>query len=589
MKTPLRFLSCLVFAGLLSGCGQQGAVGPQNAPEPDTYVVDQVAPTAVPSSITFTDIAAQAGIDFVHEAGFSDQKYMPETMGAGGGFFDYDNDGDLDIVLINSRHIVVSDDAGQPRGAALYRNDGNATFIDVTEDSGLGGTRYGMGCAMADVDGDGDSDILITAAIDGQRFYRNNGDGTFTDHTEAAGLTARTWIDDEGNPHNFWSTSAAFFDADRDGWLDLIVCNYIQWSVANDIYTTIDGVGKALTIPTLYSGLTPVFYRNQGDGTFADETEAAGFLAPDGKSLGVTIDDFNADGWLDVVIANDTSPNFLFMNQGDGVFLESALLAGIAYDENGKTRAGMGIDTAPLFEGQNAITIGNFSHEPISLYTWQANTFFVDYAGRARLSRPSLLSLTFGLHYLDYDLDGALDLAIANGHIEPDIEKVETNVTFAQSSQLFRNMDNQSFVEVTHKVGEDFFSPMVGRGLAYGDVDGDGDLDMLITNCNGAPRLLRNDNAAEASNWVRFTLEGQAPNTDAIGAKVNLVRGDEVVSRWVRTGSSYLSQSELTVTFGLGNTAEYDQLLIIWPDGTESVHDGNEFPANQHHQISLQR
>lgn len=579
-KSVLSNLFFLFALATFLSCGEQEVPEPE-APQPEMYVSSKPTIAMESPEIQFTDITHAAGIHFVHENGYSGQKFMPETMGSGGGFFDYDNDGDLDVFLVNSRYFDPDHQDQPPTYCALYQNDGSGQFIDVTEQAGLKISLYGMGCVMADVDGDGDQDLFITAAIDGNRFYRNNGDGTFTDATAESGLTSPKWSDGEGKEHDYWSTSAAFFDYDLDGQLDLIVCNYIEWSMNNDIFTTRDGIGKSFTTPDLYKGQTSLLYRNRGDGTFENVTESAGVYNPHGKSLGVAVFDFNQDNYPDFVIANDSQPNALYINQQDGTFIDMALIAGVGYDENGRARAGMGIDVAEWDGKRPAIAIGNFSHEPISLYSMENDLFFVDAAGRAQISRPSLISLTFGLVFFDYDLDGYLDMAIANGHIEPDIQKVEKEVAFKQRPQLFHNQAGKKFQEVTKKAGSGFVEPLVGRGLAYGDIDGDGDLDLLITNCGGEPRLLRNDNASQLHRFIRLKLEGKSPNTDAIGAKISLTACGITQNRMVRTGSSYLSQNELTLTFGLGVSDTIDELAIVWPRGQQQYFSAEELSRLQ--------
>lgn len=578
-----RAAAATVCVALLCQCGPQQQAEP-DAPQPESYAQrESLTPVETPDAaqIVFTDMTQQAGVEFIHQNGYSNKKYMPETMGSGGGVFDYDNDGDLDLFLVNSRWFDEANADKPPSPSALYRNDGNWQFTNVTQIAGLDVNLYGMGAYMADVDADGDLDLFLTAAIDGQRFYRNNGDGTFSEATQESGLTAPRWTDDEGREHPYWSTGAAIFDYDRDGWLDLVVCNYVQWSIENDVFTSRAGMGKSFTIPTLYKGLTPLLYRNKGDGTFADVTEAAGVKNPEGKSLGIAIADYNHDGWIDFAISNDSTPNFLYVNDAQGGFTETALIAGVAFDENGRARAGMGIDFAPALDGLWSLAIGNFSHEPISLYTRMSELFFVDQAGKARLSRPSLVSLTFGLVFFDYDLDGWLDLAAANGHIEPDIQQVETNVTFKQPPQLFRNIDGQRFEDVSSKLGDVFTQPMVARGAAYGDLDQDGDLDFLLTGCGERPRLFRNDSASDHHNWLRLKLRGKAPNLDAIGATVTLTAGGRERTLMARTGSSYLSQSELALTYGLGEETTIEKLRIQWPDGTVSEEDATKLKINQ--------
>ena len=580
LNESIRAAALAVCVLFVCQCGPQQVAEP-DAPSPETYTRGETAAPEMESasSITFTNVTQKAGINFVHENGYSNKKYMPETMGSGGGFFDYDNDGDLDMLLVNSRWFDEANADKPPTYSALYRNDGDWHFTDVTKDAGLQVNLYGMGSYMADVDADGDLDLFLTAAIDGQRFYRNNGDRTFTDATQSCGLTAPKWTDDEGREHPYWSTGAAFFDYDRDGWLDLLVCNYVQWSVENDIFTTRAGMGKSFTVPSLYKGLTPLLYHNNGDGTFSDATKASGVYHPNGKSLGIAMADYDQDGWIDFAISNDSVPNLLYLNDGGRGFTESALVAGIAFDENGRARAGMGIDYAPSLNGQWSLAIGNFSHEPISLYTRTDGTFFVDKSGKARISRPSLVSLTFGLVYFDYDLDGWLDLAAANGHIEPDINQVEKNVTFEQPPQLFCNMSGKYFKDASDQLGNDFAPPMVARGAAYADIDQDGDLDLLLTACGEPPRLLRNDNAAATHNWIRLKLKGKAPNLDAIGATATLTAGGRERMQMVRTGSSYLSQSEFTLTFGLGDETTIEGLKIQWPDGTSKTMSEDELAS----------
>lgn len=570
MKSIRPYLFVLLLSMVCIRCGEQPIEKP-NAPEPETYVRPEETAFIAgepPENLKFVPVTRLAGLsDFMHENGYSGQKYLPETMGSGGGFFDYDNDGDLDLFLVNGRHFAPNLPPAAPSLQALYENDGHGNFKNVTEPAGLNVSLYGMGCAMADVDGDGDNDLLITAALDGNRLFRNNGDKTFTDITGHAGLAIPTWTDSDGRSHAFWSTSAAFFDYDNDGWLDLFVCNYVQWSIENDIFTTRVGIGKSFTTPELYRGQTCLLYRNLGSGRFENVTEAAGILNPEGKSLGVAVSDLNNDRYLDIAVANDSQPNFLYINRQNGTFEDIALSAGVAFDENGRARAGMGIDIADGYHDKPVIAIGNFSHEPISFYTPEQDLFFVDAAGRSRISRPSLLSLTFGLAFFDYDLDGYLDLAAANGHIEPEIERVEKEVKHAQSPQLFKSYEGKRFEDVTSSLGGDISNPIVGRGLAYGDIDGDGDIDVLITENGGPVHLFRNDNFTK-NNYVRIHPAGLPPNTNAIGAKVTVRANGRPRTQMVRTGSSYLSQHELTLTFGLGDITRIDSITIQWPDGS---------------------
>lgn len=522
------------------------------------------------STIYFTDVTEAAGIDFVHETGAFGNKWMPETMGSGGGFLDYDNDGWPDIFLVNSAE-WPGHESGNPKPTPkLYRNRGDPgsgpgqapTFEDVTTRAGLTFSIYGMGAAFADYDGDGDTDLYVTAVGD-NKLLRNDG-GRFTDVTRAARVLGNS---DQPGSSPAWSTGAAWVDVDRDGWLDLFVANYVQWTPETDLYTTRDGKTKSYATPQGYQGETCRLYRNIRGQRFEEITEEAGVLNDEGKSMGVAIADFNDDGWPDIVVSNDTQPNFLYVNNGDGTFTDQAIQAGIGYDENGRARAGMGIDVADVAnDGNLAIAIGNFSKEPLSLYTQiGSGELFQDRAGAARLTRPSLLALTFGVHFVDLDLDGYLDLVAANGHIEPEINAVQQDITFAQKPQVFRNRQGH-FVDVGDQAGPAFTEPIVARGMASADIDHDGDLDVLFTTNGGPAKLLRNDTAGKSAHWLRLRLQGEAPNLQAIGAAVTVWSGGMAQRRIVRTGSSYLSQSDVsTLVFGLGDATQADSILVRWP------------------------
>ncbi len=518
------------------------------------------------SQVKFTDVTEEAGIRFEHNNGAYGKKYLPETMGSGGAFLDYDNDGWLDIVLVNSKSWPHRNDRN-PSHHALYRNNRDGTFTDVTRQAGLAVEFYGMGITAADYDNDGDCDIYITA-LGPDRLFQNQGDGTFRDATEEAGL---------GNPD--FGSSAAFFDYDRDGHLDLFVANYVQWTRETDIYCSIDGENKSYCTPEAYKGATPRLYRNLGDGRFREVTEEAGLFDETNKGLGVLIFDYNNSGWPDVMLANDTQPNRLYENQGNGTFREMGVLAGVAFSEDGVARGAMGIDAGDYdHSGYFSVAIGNFSNEMVSLYHNEQNGFFIDDAPVSTVGPATLLSLTFGLFFFDYDLDGYLDLFVANGHVEDDINRVQKRVTYAQPSQLFRNLNGREFREVTHEKGSSFAAPRVARGAAYGDFDNDGDLDILLTTCNGPARLFRND-GGNRNNWVAFRLEGSKSNRDGIGAVVRVRTGEKVQTNYVRTGGSYASQSQLRLTFGLGQAPRVDSVEIAWPSGDKQVLD--RVPINQ--------
>ncbi|MBI1926254.1 CRTAC1 family protein [Candidatus Poribacteria bacterium] len=480
---------------------------------------------------------------------------MPETMGAGCAFLDFDNDGNLDILLVNGKSWSDGKSNQTPK---LYRNLGDGRFSDVTRAAKLNVSMYGMGVAIADYDNDGDADLYFTN-LGPNRLFQNNGDGTFTDVTEIAKV---------GDPS--WSTSAAFFDYDRDGWLDLFVCNYVQWTIETDIPCTVDHRHPSYCTPSVYPGQSCRLYHNRGNGTFEDVTAQSGICNPNGKSLGVTLLDYDDDGWLDLAVANDTEPNFLYHNNGDGTFTDEAILMGVAFDESGSARGGMGIDAADVHnDGGLAISIGNFSNEMTAFFYARPGDYFSDLATPAKIGNASLLTLTFGLFFFDFDLDGYLDLFCVNGHIEPDVGRYQQNVSYTQLPSLFWNRRDGTFEEIASQVG--LGKPGVGRGAAYGDYDNDGDVDVLVSNngvdaAYGKAWFLPND-GGNRNNYLRVKTIGVQSNQDGIGAKVIVKAGGVTQRRMVRTGSSYCSQSETTLTFGLGQSKRVESLEVIWPSG----------------------
>ncbi len=517
--------------------------------------------------IRLTDITRTSGIEFEHVNGAFGKKWMPETIGSGGGFLDYNNDGWPDVFLVNGSYWPGQRTDGNPPSPALYRNNGNGTFTDVSSSAGLNFSVYGMGCSIADFDADGDQDIYITAV--GTNVLLQNDNGLFHDVAVQMGVTGNN-PDTDSSPS--WSTGAAWVDIDRDGWLDLFVDSYVQWTPETDIYTTRDGKNKSYATPEIYQGETCRLYRNILGQRFEDITEKAGVLNREGKSLGVAIADFNNDDWPDIVVSNDTQPNFLYINKGDGSFENKAVVYGIGYDENGRARAGMGVDIADVANDQKlAIAIGNFSQEPLSLYTQTGDALFQDRAGAAQLTRASLLQLTFGIHFADLDNDGYVELIAANGHIEPEINGVQQNITFEQSPQVFYN-DRGRFIEISDRVGESFIKPIVGRGVATADIDRDGDLDLLLTVNGGAPKLFRNDTES-ANNSITILLKGKFPNLNAVGAKISAWKDGSRQFRMLNTGSSYLSQSDVSrVVIGLGAHQKADSIVVAWPvTGKETV------------------
>ncbi|MDH3733255.1 MAG: CRTAC1 family protein [Gemmatimonadota bacterium] len=554
----------LALAVLVAGCGEPEPVT-EERPQYTRPSFATSGSSEAETSTRFTDITGSAGVDFVHATGAFGEKWMPETMGSGVAVFDYDADGWPDIYLVSS---TGWEGRPEDRGATsrLYRNRGDGTFEDVTRQAGLDTPIYGMGAVAADYDGDGDADLYVTAVGD-NRLYRNDG-GRYTDVTARAGAA--------GNPPGAtapaWSTAAAWLDSDGDRRLDLFVCNYVRWTPETDLFTTYDGENKGYATPLDYEGESCRLLRNDGSGGFDDVTADAGVENPEGKSLGVAIDDFNGDGLPDIAIANDTYQNFLYLNEGDGSFRDAALEAGVAFDEFGRARAGMGIDVADVTNrGNLSIGIGNFSNEPVALYTQIGESLFQDLAGAARITRVTMLPLTFGLRFADLDLDGYTDLMLGNGHIEPDIQRVEADVSFEQSPILLQNDGRGQFADVTDLVGGGFEQPLVARGIATADLDRDGDLDVVISTNGGPAKVLRNDlDQAEAA-WVRVRLEGEAPNRDAIGATVYVYSGDTRQRFVISTSSSYLSQSETNpVVAGLGAVAGADSVVVVWPGGARS-------------------
>jgi hypothetical protein len=502
----------------------------------------------------FTDVTAAAGIKFRHNNGAFGKKLLPETLGSGCAFLDFDNDGWQDILLINSKNWPGR--TGAPSFPALYRNNQNGTFSDVTRQAGLAVELYAFGVAAADYDNDGHTDIYITA-LGPNRLFRNLGNGRFAD------VTTRAKVGDPG-----FSTSAMWFDYDRDGRLDLFVANYVEWSIEKDLFCTLDGKSKSYCTPESYKGQSSSLYRNKGDGSFEDVTRAAGLHDPSAKALGIALIDFDADGLPDIFVANDTQPNRLYRNKGNGTFADVGMTAGVAFNEAGVARAGMGVDAADYDRsGRQSLVIGNFSNEMMALYSNEGNGLFIDEAPTSTIGRVSLLTLTFACFFFDFDLDGLLDIFALNGHVADDISRVQPKVTYAQSPNLFRNRGSKKFEAVTGSAGADLAKPMVGRGAAYGDYDNDGDLDLLVTTNNGPAKLLRND-GGNKNNWLRIKTAGTSSNRDGIGAKVRVAL-DNGIRLWttVKTGSSYCSQSELPVTFGLGSAAKVASIEITWPNG----------------------
>jgi hypothetical protein len=512
---------------------------------------------AVGPAVTFRDVTQQARIRFVHNNGAFGKKFLPETLGPGVAFIDYDNDGWPDIFLVNGM-----DWPGHTQKHStpkLYHNNHDGTFTDVTHKAGLDVEIYGMGAAVGDFDNDGHDDLFVSA-LGQSRLFHNNGNGTFTDVTQKTGLSG---------PREF-STSAAWVDYDKDGRLDLLVGNYVQWSVETDLYCTLDGKSKSYCTPESYKGTAVRLWHNRGNGTFEDMTQKAGLGDATSKTMGVAALDFDSDGWPDLLFSNDTQPNKLYRNNGNGTFTERGVIAGVAFSEDGVARAGMGVDAADYDRsGRPSVMITNFSNQMISLYHNEGKGLFVDEAPQSEIGRASLLTLGFGCFFFDYDLDGWPDIFVANGHIDPEIHRVQTNVKYAMPPHLFHNLGKGKFEEVTKLMGQAFASARVGRGAAYADFNNDGRLDILLSTNGGPAYLLRNDapGGAVVNRSLRVKLAGTKSNRDGIGAVVRVTSAGEMQTQMQRSGSSYLSSSELVLTFGLGQHEKADNLEIRWPSG----------------------
>jgi enediyne biosynthesis protein E4 len=512
----------------------------------------QSAPAA--PGFRLVDVTAAAGLSFRHNNGAYGGTLLPETLGSGCAFLDYDGDGWQDILLVNGM-----DWPGHKRQRStlrLYRNNRNGTFTDVTRAAGLDVELYGMGVAVGDYDNDGFPDVLVTC-VGQNRLFRNTGRGTFMDVTRASGLDGRLGF----------STSAMWFDYDRDGHLDLFVCNYVKWSVETDVFCSVDGTRKSYCTPEAYRGDTCWLFRNRGNGTFEDVTASCGIFDSSSKALGVALIDHDQDGWPDIFVANDTQPNKLYRNLRNGKFRDVGLESGVALSIDGKARAGMGVDVAYLdASGRPSVAVTNFEGEMVGLYSSRQPGLYRDRALESGIGTPSRNRLGFGCVFADLDLDGAPDLVVANGHIDATVRNIRDGVGHAQAPHLFLDRGGGRYQDVAAALGADFASARVGRGLAYGDFDGDGDVDLLLTTNNGPPVLLRNDQLAGRRS-LRLRLRGTTSNRDAIGALVRVFHEGVTQARMVKSGSSYLSQSELPLTFGVGRRDRVDRVVVTWPSG----------------------
>lgn len=531
-----------------------------------------LAGTGAPSpAIQFVDSTKKAGIHFVHHSGLTGKKFLPETLGSGCAFVDIDGDGWPDILLINGKDFPTAKGGKAHSSAryypALYHNNHNGTFTDITRGSGLDIQMYGMGVSVADYDNDGLPDIYITA-LDGDHLFHNEGHGHFKDVTAASGI------------HNAsFGTSAAWFDYDRDGKADLFVANYVQWTPQKDLWCSLDGATKSYCTPESYKGTSSKLYHNLGNGKFEDVTDKAGLGDKISKSLGIVVFDFNNDGWPDLFVSNDTQPSKLYKNNGNGTFTDIGMQAGVAYGEDGVARGAMGADASDYdHTGRPSLLVGNFSNQMLGLYHNEGKGFFLDEAPSSTIGKSSLLSLTFGAFFFDYNLDGLPDIFAANGHIEPDINRIQPKIAYRERPLLFRNEGHDHFENVSDNLGPDFRQTFVARGAAYADFDHDGDLDVLINNNEGAAVLLTN-NGGNRNHWITLRLRGTKSNRSALGAVVHIESASGKQWNTVHTGSSYCSESELALTFGLGQDKTVSKISVTWPSGAHQQF--QNVPVNQ--------
>jgi hypothetical protein len=561
-RTALLFP--LAYALLLVGCGgskdKTTTTPPPTSPtNPPTTVASSKADGLLPAgedSVTFTDITAQAGVNFTHNSGARGKKYMPECETPGCAFLDFNGDGKPDILLLNGTDWPEVKTGRKVTFCALYRNDGNGKFTDVTKGSGLDIEMHTMGVAVGDYDNDGKDDLYISCILGPSRLFHNEGNGKFKEVTKEAGVDNK----------NEWGSAVAWLDYDHDGKLDLAVGNYCKWTPETDIFCTVYKKMKSYCTPNVYDGVSVRLYHNEGGGKFKDVSEASGFVNPPGKTWGFAVLDYDGDGWEDIAVANDMEPNLLFHNQKNGTFKEMGALVGIALAENSTAKAGMGIDAADIDNtGRESLLISNFSGEGLSLFHNADGKLFYEKSGAAGLNTESQKKMGWGLFFFDYDLDGRKDALVCNGHLYENVNEFQPDVHFMERPLLFHNEGPLTFTELCTKKG-DIAKTQVARGCSYADIDGDGDLDVLIVSLDGKPRLLRND-GGNKNRWLRIQLVGKKSNRNGYGSKIEVTTKGVTQLYRVRSGSSFLSALEAIATVGMGQEATAEQVKITWNTG----------------------
>ena len=526
-----------------------------------------IPPVSADTNIQFVDVTQEAGIHWKHVDGRSGQKYFMETLGSGAAFFDYDADGDPDLYFVNGAPLPGYVSQEIPTNC-LYRNNGDGTFTDVTEKAGVGDTGYGHGCAVGDYNNDGQLDLYVTN-YGTNRLYRNNGDGTFAEVAESVGVTEPRW-----------STSCAFADYDRDGNLDLYVVNYIVFDINENPWCGLREKGiRAYCEPDNFIAQSDTLYRNNGDGTFTDVTKTAGIYNTTGKGLGVVWADYNNDGAADIYVANDSTENLFYRNNGDGTFEEVGFMVGVALSENGAAENGMGTTFGDWNnDGWFDLTVTNYAQQTNTLYHNDADGFFTDATTTTKTAQRTYPYLGWATAFIDYDNDGYQDLFVANGHLHENLAELGQEGTYGQRNLLFRNNSNGTFTEISETLGPGMKLTDVSRGATFADYDLDGDIDIVVTNSNTAPRLLRND-GGNRKNWLQIRLTATNGSTDAIGARVKITTGKLTQTREVRSGDGYLSQQDLTLHFGIGDSEQVDSIEVQWQTGAKQLI--GSVPANQ--------